>query len=240
MQVHRTHNLLLMPRRGLRWKARGCFVHPCFKASREGFATLCDLKWNLFSWMVTRWTTSDVCLQSLWFSRVVLWIFADFSRRTSQPLSWRSEMKTGATSDAFVLTRQMSLPKKKKEVKLSTLRKRQLYIEYKTATVCPWAGYLSRYTDWLWAGRFGDRIPLGGEIFHTCPDRPWGPLSLLYNVCLSFPGVKSGQGVTLTRHPLLVPWSWKGRAIPLLLLWAVRPVQSLSGYTGVTFTFTFF
>jgi len=25
----------------------------------------------------------------------------------------------------------------------------------------------------------------------------------------SFPGVKSGRGVTLTHHPLLVPWSWK-------------------------------
>jgi hypothetical protein len=32
----------------------------------------------------------------------------------------------------------------------------------------------------------------------------------------SFPGVKSAQGVTLTPHPLLVPWSWKSRAIPLL------------------------
>ena len=32
----------------------------------------------------------------------------------------------------------------------------------------------------------------------------------------SFPGVMSGRGVTLTPHPLLVPWSWKTRAIPLL------------------------
>ena len=32
----------------------------------------------------------------------------------------------------------------------------------------------------------------------------------------SFPGVKSSRGVTLTPHPLLVPWSWKDRAIPLL------------------------
>jgi hypothetical protein len=31
----------------------------------------------------------------------------------------------------------------------------------------------------------------------------------------SFPGVKSGRGVTLTPHPLLVPWSRKSRAIPL-------------------------
>ena len=55
----------------------------------------------------------------------------------------------------------------------------------------------------------------------------------------SFPGVKSVQDVTLTPHPLLVPWSRKDRAIPLLPLWAVRPVQSLSACTRVTFTFTF-
>jgi hypothetical protein len=30
------------------------------------------------------------------------------------------------------------------------------------------------------------------------------------------PGVKRGRDVTLSSHPLLVPWSWKGRAIPLL------------------------
>jgi hypothetical protein len=53
----------------------------------------------------------------------------------------------------------------------------------------------------------------------------------------SFPGVKSGQGVTLIPQPLLVPWSRKGRAIPLLSLWAVRPVQSLSACTRVHFTF---
>jgi len=64
---------------------------------------------------------------------------------------------------------------------------------------------LSRYSDWLRAGRFGDRIPVGGEIFRTCPDRPWGPPSLLYNGYRFFPGVKSGRVVTLTPHPLLVP-----------------------------------
>jgi DNA-binding transcriptional LysR family regulator len=55
----------------------------------------------------------------------------------------------------------------------------------------------------------------------------------------SFPGVKSGQGVTLTPHPLLVPWLRKCRAIPLLPLWTVRPVQSLSACTRVTFTFKY-
>jgi len=27
----------------------------------------------------------------------------------------------------------------------------------------------------------GDRIPVGAKIFRNCPDRPWGPPSLLYN-----------------------------------------------------------
>ena len=53
----------------------------------------------------------------------------------------------------------------------------------------------------------------------------------------SFPGVKSGRGVTLTPHPIPVPWSWKSRAVPLFRLWALRPVQSLSACTRVTFTF---
>ena len=75
------------------------------------------------------------------------------------------------------------------------------------------------------------------EIFRTCPDRPWGPPSLLYNRYQVFPGINYGRGVMLTTRPLLVPWSWKGRAIPPLPLWAVRPVQSLSTCTRVHFTF---
>ena len=53
----------------------------------------------------------------------------------------------------------------------------------------------------------------------------------------SFPGVKSSRGVTLTPHPLPVPWSRKSRAIPLLPLWAVRPVESHSACTRVHFNF---
>jgi len=36
----------------------------------------------------------------------------------------------------------------------------------------------------------------------------------------SLPVVKCGPGVLLTTHPLLVPRSWKSRAIPLPTLWA--------------------
>jgi len=85
----------------------------------------------------------------------------------------------------------------------------------------------------------GDRIPVGGDIFRTCPDRPWGPSSPLYNGYRIFLGVKSGRGVTQTPHYFLVPWSRESWAIPLLSLWAVRPVQSLSACTRVHFTFTF-
>ena len=52
-------------------------------------------------------------------------------------------------------------------------------------------------------------------------------------------GVKSIRGVTLSPHILPVPRSWKSRAIPLLRLWAIRHVQSLSACTRVHFTFTF-
>jgi len=51
----------------------------------------------------------------------------------------------------------------------------------------------------------------------------------------SLPEAKSGRGVTLTSHPFLVPWSRMSIAIPLLPLWAVRPVQSLSACTSVHF-----
>ena len=76
----------------------------------------------------------------------------------------------------------------------------------------------------------------GGEIFRTFPDRPWGPYSLLYNRYRVFPGCKERPGRDADPSPLLLPWSRKGRAIPLLPLWAVRPVQSLSACTRVHFT----
>ena len=52
----------------------------------------------------------------------------------------------------------------------------------------------------------------------------------------SFLGVKFGRCVTLNPYPLIVLWSRKSRAIPLLPLWAVRPAQSLSACTRVHLT----
>jgi len=100
-----------------------------------------------------------------------------------------------------------------------------------------WAGYRSRYSDWLegpgiesrWGARFSAPLQTG-PVAH--------PASCTMGTA-SFPGVRSGRGVTLTTHPLLVPWSWKSTAIPLLPLWAVRPVQSLSACTRVHFTFIY-
>jgi len=37
-------------------------------------------------------------------------------------------------------------------------------------------------------------MPVGDEIFRTCPDRPWGPPSLLYNGYRSFPEGKERPG----------------------------------------------
>ena len=75
----------------------------------------------------------------------------------------------------------------------------------------------------------GDRIPVGTRYSAPVQNGP-GPHPASCTMGTgSFPEVKSGQGVTLTLHPLLVPWSRKSRAI--LSLWVVRPVQSLSACT---------
>ena len=40
-----------------------------------------------------------------------------------------------------------------------------------------------------------------GEIFRTCPDRPWGPPSLLYNGYRLFPGGKERPGPDADTSP---------------------------------------
>ena len=98
------------------------------------------------------------------------------------------------------------------------------------------AGKLSRYSDWLGAGRSGTESRWGRDF----PPVQTGPRAHPASCKMgtgSFPGVKSGRGVTLTPHSLLVPWSRKSRVIHLLPLWAVQPVQSFSACTRVHFTF---
>jgi len=91
---------------------------------------------------------------------------------------------------------------------------------------------------------------MGSEIFRTCPDRPCDPPNLLYNGYRVFPGGKERPGRDADPSPLLVPRSWKSRAIPLLpygpygLYRAPVPVQGwllpyISGCTRVTFTCTY-
>jgi hypothetical protein len=89
----------------------------------------------------------------------------------------------------------------------------------------------------LRAGRSGDRIPVGARFSAPVQTGPGAHPASCTMGTVSFLGVKWDRDVTLTTHFLLVPWSRKGRAIPLLLLWAVRPVQNLSDCTMVHFTF---
>ena len=84
-------------------------------------------------------------------------------------------------------------------------------------------------------------MSVGGEIFRTCPDRPWDPTILLYSAYRVFPGGKERPGrdadplppssavvkerVELYLYSPYGPYSLY-RTIPVLTLWAVRPVQS--------------
>jgi hypothetical protein len=84
----------------------------------------------------------------------------------------------------------------------------------------------------LRAGRSGDRVPVEAGFSARVQTGHGAHQASCTMGTGSFPEVKSGQGVMLTTHPLLVPWSRKGRVIPLLSLWAVRPVQRLYNVSG--------
>ena len=71
----------------------------------------------------------------------------------------------------------------------------------------------------LRAGRSGIESRWGRDVppVLTCPGTHLGSCKMGTE---SFPGVDCGRSVGLTAHPLLVPRSWKSRAIPLPTLWA--------------------
>jgi len=73
---------------------------------------------------------------------------------------------------------------------LSACKEAKITLKQRSLNRRRWTQISLCYTDSLRAGLSGDRIPLGGEIFRTRPDRPWGPPSLLYNGYRVFPGGK--------------------------------------------------
>ena len=75
------------------------------------------------------------------------------------------------------------------------------------------------YSDWLRAGRSGIESRWGRDFQPVQTGPGTHPASCKMGTG-SFPGVKCGRGMLLTTHPLLVPRSWKSRAIPLPTLWA--------------------
>jgi len=77
-----------------------------------------------------------------------------------------------------------------------------------------------------------------GRDFPHLSSRPWGPPSALYNGYWVFPGGKERPGRDADPSPPSSAVSHENKAIPLLPLWAVWPVQSLSACTRVYFTFT--
>jgi len=81
--------------------------------------------------------------------------------------------------------------------------------------------------------------PVGGEIFRTCPDRPWGTLSLLYNGYRVFPGVKERPERAADYSPPSVPWSRENRAIPLLPLGSFGLYRASVPVKGRTLPFYF-
>jgi hypothetical protein len=61
--------------------------------------------------------------------------------------------------------------------------------------------------DWIRTGRSEDRILVGAKFSAPVQTGPGAHPAFCTMGTGSFPGVKSGRGVTLTPHPFLVPWS---------------------------------
>ena len=69
-----------------------------------------------------------------------------------------------------------------------------LSLIYIYVTVCSGRGSSGNIVTGYGLDGPGTESRWGGEIFRTCPDRPWGPPSLLYNGYRVFPGGKERPG----------------------------------------------
>jgi hypothetical protein len=67
-----------------------------------------------------------------------------------------------------------------------------------------WAGWCSRYSDWLRAGRSGNRIPVGARFSAPVQTGPGAHPDSCTMGTGSFSGINSSRGVTLTPHSFLV------------------------------------
>ena len=74
-----------------------------------------------------------------------------------------------------------------------------------SVTSCLRVGQLSRYSDWLRAGQSRDRIPAEARLFAPVQTGPGAHPASCTMGTGSLPGIKSGRGVTLTPHTLLLP-----------------------------------
>ena len=82
--------------------------------------------------------------------------------------------------------------------------------------MCAWAGKSSRCSEWIQAGRSWDRIPVGARFSSLVQIGPGvHPASCTMGTG-SFSVGKKRPGRDATPHHLLVSWSRKSRAIPLL------------------------
>ena len=91
---------------------------------------------------------------------------------------------------------------------------------------------ISQYSDSLWVGKTGVRIPVGGDFFAPVQTGPGAHPASYTMGTVSFPGVKwPGCGIN---HP--PPFSAKVKERVQLYLWAFEA----SSRSNLTFTFTFF
>jgi len=81
----------------------------------------------------------------------------------------------------------------------------------------------------VWKTKYGAiSNPGGGKIFRTGPDRPWGPLSLLYNGYRIFPGAKAAGAWRWPSTPFSA--EVKDR-LELYLYVPSRPLWSVLGWS---------